>query len=116
MVTQLKKNMKSTKNVVMESPALSPYSARRMTKPVNFYCPAAPAASQVNLAADFNGWDPGSLPMQRRPDGWWYIQVPLTHGYHQYVFLVDGKPMADPHATGTVEVEPFGRASVLAVS
>lgn len=61
MAPPLKKIMKSTMNVA-ESPALSPYSARKMTKPVNFYCPASPGASQVNLAADFNGWDPDSLP------------------------------------------------------
>ncbi|HUA67278.1 MAG TPA: hypothetical protein VMA13_01910 [Candidatus Saccharimonadales bacterium] len=108
--------MKSTMNAVMESPGLSPYSARRMAKPVNFYCPAAPGARQVNLAADFNAWDPSSLPMHRRPDGCWYLQVSLTHGYHQYVFLVDGEPTVDPHATGTIEVEPYGKASIVAVS
>ena len=43
-------------------------------------------------------------------------KAPLTHGYHQYVFLVDGKPAVDPHATGMVEVQPFGKASGIAVS
>jgi 1,4-alpha-glucan branching enzyme len=38
--------------------------------------------------------------MQRRDDGWWFIQVMLIHGHHQYRFLVDGKPVLDPRAAG----------------
>src|ERR1051325_7733108 len=28
--------------------------------------------------------------MTRRVDGWWFIEVDLTHGHHHYRFLVDG--------------------------
>ncbi len=91
------------------------YSAREMAKPVNFYC-AAPRAKSVNLAGDFNDWDSSSLPMKRRVDGWWFLQVPLTHGHHQYRFLVDGKPMLDPHATGVVHNERNEEVSLVAVS
>jgi len=109
-------NMTNTLNPVFDRPATSPYLARRMTKPVNFYCYANRDAKSVRLVGDFNDWDITSLPMERRPDGWWFIQVPLTHGHHQYLFLVDGEPAVDPHAAGTVRVEPFGKASVIAVS
>ena len=34
--------------------------------------------------------------MQRRDDGWWFIQIMLPHGHHQYRFLVDDKPVLDP--------------------
>jgi 1,4-alpha-glucan branching enzyme len=87
-----------------------------MAKPVNFYCHARHGAKSVRLVADFNDWDITSLPMQRQPDGCWYIQVPLTHGHHQYVFLVDGEPELDPDAAGIVRVDTFGKASVIAVS
>ncbi|HTY88136.1 MAG TPA: hypothetical protein VMB80_11770 [Candidatus Acidoferrum sp.] len=108
--------MKDTLDTVLERPAPSPYSAKRMSKPVNFYCHAKPDAKSVNLAGDFNDWDQTALPMQRQPDGWWFAQVPLTHGHHPYLFLVDGKPELDPRAAGTVRIEEFGKASVIAVS
>jgi len=49
-------------------------------------------------------------------DGWWFIQVPLTHGHHNYLFLVDGTPTLDPKATGTVQADRYRKASVIAVS
>ena len=102
-------------NTVTEGLAISPYSAKNMAKPVNFYY-ARPEARSVNLIGDFNDWDPNSLPMRLRVDGWWFIQVPITHGHHRYLFLVDGNPTLDPSATGTVQMERYAKASVIAVS
>jgi 1,4-alpha-glucan branching enzyme len=67
-------------------------------------CHARPDDKSVRLVGDFNDWDIASLPMQRQPDGCWFVQVPLTHGHHQYVFLVDGEPELDPDAAGIVRV------------
>ena len=102
-------------NAVLERSASSRYSAKNMSKPINFYYPR-PDARAVNVIGDFNGWDPHSLPMQRRADGWWFIQVPLTHGHHQYLFLVDGTPTLDPRSAGTVQVDGYSKASLIAVS
>ncbi len=102
-------------NILHENPSSTLYSARNMVKPVNFYC-GAPRAKSVNLVGDFNEWNPSSHPMERRVDGWWFLQVPLTHGHHQYRFLVDGKPMLDPQATGVDHDERNGRVSLIAVS
>ena len=107
-------------NAVIERPTVPPnsaavYSAKNMAKPINFYL-AGPEAKSVYLMGDFNDWNPASLPMQRRIDGWWSIQVPLTHGHHQYLFLVDGTPTLDPHATGVVQVDRYAKVSVIAVS
>jgi 1,4-alpha-glucan branching enzyme len=88
------------------------YSAHNSHKPVSFFC-AAPNAKSVELVGDFNHWHP--LPMSRTEDGWWLAQVELCHGHHQYRFLVDGHPMLDPHATGTVGDERDERASLIAV-
>lgn len=89
------------------------YSAKNSHKPINFYC-AAPRADSVELAGDFNHWHP--LPMQRSVDGWWFTQIQLCHGHHQYRFLVDGKPMLDPHATGVDRDEQGEQVSLIAVS
>jgi 1,4-alpha-glucan branching enzyme len=101
--------MNTTQNI----PEHARYFAQNTYKPVNFYC-AAPNAKSVELVGDFNHWHP--LPMERSLDGWWIAQVQLCHGHHQYRFLVDGKPMLDPHATGVVRDEHDEKVSLIAVS
>jgi 1,4-alpha-glucan branching enzyme len=91
------------------------YSARKMSKPINFVC-RAPEATQVFLAGEFNQWDPASHPMARQADGAWMIQVPLCHGHHQYQFLVDGQGMLDPKAQGVARNARGERVSLLSVS
>lgn len=91
----------------------SPYSAHLMAKPCNFFC-EAPQATSVHLEGDFSNWSP--LPMQRRLDGWWFLQIHLTHGHHRYRFIVDGKPRLDPRATGVVQNEANENVSIMAVS
>ena len=91
------------------------YRAEKTQKPINFFC-FAPGAKTVYLMGDFNDWNPASLPMQRRPEGWWVLQVELPHGYHQYQFLVDGTPTLDPHATGSTRNSRYAQVSLIAVS
>jgi len=90
-------------------------SYTRLAKPINFYY-AAPEAESVALMGDFNGWNPTSHPMQRRVDGWWFLQIPLSHGHHQYLFVVDGTPPLDPHATGVTRNHRYDEVSLMAVS
>jgi 1,4-alpha-glucan branching enzyme len=89
------------------------YSVNNPIRPVNFYC-AAPRAKLVELAGDFNHWH--RLPMQRLLDDWWFVKLQLCDGHHQYRFLVDGKPMLDPHATGVARDEHCELVSLIAVS
>jgi 1,4-alpha-glucan branching enzyme len=89
------------------------YSAKNSLKPVNFFC-AAPRAKIVQLVGDFNAWHPFS--MHRQLDGWWYIQIALSHGHHQYRFLVDGHPTLDPQASGVARDEGNEPVSIIAVS
>ncbi|HLH53823.1 MAG TPA: isoamylase early set domain-containing protein [Verrucomicrobiae bacterium] len=91
------------------------YSAKKMSKPVNFIC-VAPGATRVCLIGDFNHWNPEAHPMKRQPDGAWLLQVPLHHGHHQYRFVVDGKPILDPRAHGVARDAHGERASLIAVS
>jgi 1,4-alpha-glucan branching enzyme len=91
------------------------YSARSMAKPVHFYC-EAPKARAVHLVGDFNGWNPTADEMAQRVDGWWFIEVNLTHGHHRYRFLVDERTKLDPRATGIARDDNGEEASMLAVS
>jgi 1,4-alpha-glucan branching enzyme len=91
------------------------YSAGNNVKPVNFFC-VAPDARDVYLMGDFNDWDPVSHPMKRQSDGKWLLQIWLRHGYHHYLFLVDGARVLDPNSHGTARYRNDEKVSLLAVS
>jgi 1,4-alpha-glucan branching enzyme len=91
------------------------YSAKKMVKPVNFFC-MAPEARSVSVVGEFNGWDPGANPMKQGPDGGWHVQVPLHHGHHQYAFVVDGEIRLDPRAQGVARNDRNERVSLMSVS
>lgn len=107
--------MNTILNTIHERPATSPYSARNMRKPVNFFY-SNRGAKSVSVIGEFNNWNPLTHTMRRREDGWWFAEVPLTHGHHHYLFLVDGVQTLDPRADGTVEIKPFTKVGVVAVS
>jgi 1,4-alpha-glucan branching enzyme len=73
-------------------------------------------AQAVSVIGDFNNWDPAAHPMKQHVDGAWRIQIPIPHGHHQYLFLVDGKPVLDPQSNGIARNEKNEKVSVLAVS
>jgi 1,4-alpha-glucan branching enzyme len=50
-----------------------------------------PGASHVQLAGDFNGWNPTSHPLTRQDGGWWEIDLDLEPGIYQYKLVVDGE-------------------------
>ena len=95
--------------------ALPRYSAKRNLHHAHFFC-RAPDAKQVSVVGDFNKWDPQATPMTQMPDGRWMAALELRHGYHQYLFLVDGKPALDPNATGRARNERNELVSLRAIS
>jgi len=94
---------------------VSRYSARRTRHHSDFFC-HAPGAKQVSLVGDFNDWQLMANPMQRMADGNWMVSLDLSHGYHQYVFLVDGRSVLDPNASGKSVNERNEPVSLIAVS
>src|SRR6266567_3424620 len=91
------------------------YSAKNSATLINFLC-FAPKAKHVSLIGDFNNWEPNANPMKRMPDGGWHIQIPVHHGHHKYLFLIDGHPTLDTRAQGTVRNAQNERVSLIAVS
>ena len=87
-------------------------AAKHSFSPTHFFH-HAPRSKSVELAGDFNHWKP--FPMQPRGDGWWFLQVMLGPGHHQYRFLVDGEPVLDSRAMGRVRDPVNGEASIVAV-
>jgi len=75
-----------------------------------------PAAVTVQLAGDFNNWQPQQTPMRKVGDGVWKIKLPLSAGSYRYRLVVDGQWQHDPHNKAT-EPNPYGELnSVLQVS
>lgn len=91
------------------------YSAKNVTKPVNFLC-LAPEAKTVSIVGDFNGWDPAANPMKKHVDGSWQAQITVNHGHHHYAFLIDGKLTLDPRANGTARNPQGEKVSLLSVN
>jgi 1,4-alpha-glucan branching enzyme len=91
------------------------YSAKRTRHHVDFFCDAREARS-VALLGDFNHWNPMATPLRRMPDGRWMASLELPHGYHQYVFLVDGTSQLDPNASGVAHNDRNEPVSLIAVS
>jgi 1,4-alpha-glucan branching enzyme len=64
-------------------------------------------ASEVCIAGTFNGWHPSATPMVAVGDGRWTKTLELEPGMHEYLFVIDGRWVADPGSAVTVP-NPFG--------
>jgi len=67
-----------------------------------------PRASTVQIAADFNNWQPEKTPMQKiGENGVWQAKMKLPPGKYRYRLVVDGQWQQDPYNEWT-EPNPFG--------
>ena len=58
-----------------------------------------PGAKTVQVAGDFNGWNPAHTSLEQISDGAWAVTIPLKPGRYAYMFVVDGQRwMVDPFA------------------
>ena len=105
----------------IRSPGLSSIGATKPLGPCQvgdsvIFVASHPEANVVQIAGDFNDWQPGKTPMTKAGDGTWQARVPLAKGTYRYRLVVDGKWQHDPHNDST-EVNPYGELnSVIRVS
>jgi len=67
-----------------------------------------PRANSVQIAGDFNNWQPEEAPMQKVGDGGaWQTKLSLPAGRYHYRLVVDGQWQQDPYNELT-ELNPFG--------
>jgi chromosome partitioning protein len=67
-----------------------------------------PRAENVQVAGDFNDWQPAKTNMQKVGDGGvWQTQLKLPAGKYRYRLVVDGQWQQDPF-NETTELNPFG--------
>lgn len=103
------------------APEAVPSTARTDSQPAVVYVQftiAAPGARSVEVAGDFNGWQPqGAQLRDPEGDGNWSGLVALPAGVHKYMFVIDGRRwVSDPHAHRFVD-DGFGmKNSLIAVA
>ena len=67
-----------------------------------------PRAKSVQVAGDFNSWQPEETPMQKvDAGGVWQTKLSLPAGKYHYRLVVDGQWQQDPYNELT-ELNPFG--------
>jgi hypothetical protein len=67
-----------------------------------------PRAQNVQVAGDFNNWNPEEAPLHKVGDsGVWQTQMKLPAGRYRYRLVVDGQWQQDPYNEWT-ELNPFG--------
>jgi hypothetical protein len=72
----------------------------------------APGARRVAVAGSFNDWNQDALRQEVDRDGLFVAMIPLPRGIHEYMFVVDGKWVADP-MTSERRPDGFGRQNSL---
>jgi chromosome partitioning protein len=67
-----------------------------------------PRAQTVQIAGDFNKWQPSNCPLQKvGSSGIWQTKMKLSPGRYRYRLVVDGQWQQDPYNPAT-ELNPFG--------
>jgi chromosome partitioning protein len=67
-----------------------------------------PRAQSVQIAGDFNNWQPQETQMQKVGEsGVWQKELKLPAGRYRYRLVVDGQWQQDPY-NDTTEINPFG--------
>jgi len=95
--------------------AAESFGVRRVKDGVEFRA-YYPTAGTVQIAGDFNNWQPQQTSMRKSGDGIWRIKLPLSMGSYRYRLVVDGQWQQDPY-NKTTEPNPYGELnSVLQVS
>jgi chromosome partitioning protein len=67
-----------------------------------------PRANSVQIAGDFNNWQPTNTQMERVGEsGVWQTKIKLPQGRYRYRLVVDGQWQQDPY-NELMELNPFG--------
>jgi len=87
---------------------LSEYYGVNQVKDAVVFVTLYPRAAMVQVAGDFNNWQPEQAPMIKVGDsGVWQTEMNLSPGRYRYRLVVDGQWQQDPYNELT-ELNPFG--------
>jgi chromosome partitioning protein len=90
------------------SAKLSDYYGVNQVKDAVVFVTLYPRAGSVQVAGDFNNWQPEQTPMLKVGEsGVWQTEMNLSPGRYRYRLVVDGQWQQDPYNELT-ELNPFG--------
>lgn len=99
---------KKTNRTVIEKNAPEDSCGVRQCKDGVVFTASCPGAAFVQLAGDFNNWQPHRTEMEKvGQNGFWKIKLPLVAGTYRYRFVVDGHWRQDPF-NEAAEPNPYG--------
>ncbi len=83
------------------------YGVRQIQEKVEFSA-LYPQAEKVELAGDFNEWQPENTPLTRKNgNGCWSVEMELLQGRYRYRYVIDGRWQEDPY-NSNLEANQFG--------
>ena len=87
---------------------IAEFYGARQTGDVITFVTLYPRAQSVQVAGDFNGWQPDKGQLQKvSENGIWQLKLPMASGRYRYRLVVDGVWQQDPYNEVT-ELNPFG--------
>jgi chromosome partitioning protein len=87
---------------------LSDYYGVNQMEDAAIFVTLYPRAQSVQIAGDFNNWQPDRNPMERVGEsGVWQTKIRLPQGKYRYRLVVDGQWQQDPY-NEQVELNPYG--------
>jgi len=89
--------------------------AVRAVPAVELAFPAREGVERVSAVGDFNQWQAGATPLERREDGRFAAELRLAPGRYLYKFVVDGEWRPDPANPDRTPDGYGGKNSVLTV-
>jgi chromosome partitioning protein len=106
------KSESATLSSTVMNPGSSSISAAKPLGPCQvgdsvIFVASYPQANSVQIAGDFNNWQPEKTPMRKSGGDIWQARVPLAKGTYHYRFVADGHWQQDPHNENT-EPNPYG--------
>ena len=98
---------KQSESATIQEKIDSFYGVRQNQGQVEFMA-LYPQAHSVQLAGDFNNWQPEHSPLDLADhQGRWKVSLPLPAGRYHYRYVVDGRWQQDPYNENT-ELNPYG--------
>lgn len=83
---------------------------------VTFEINEADGATSAALCGEFNNWDPSAYPMERRPDGSFFITVTLPAGNsYRFKYLLDAQRWENDWTADGAVANGFGSQDSLVV-
>ncbi len=103
------------KRVKMPATKKAPVENKEQARFVTFALPDIFGARIVQLAGEFNNWDPTTSVLVKDGEGRWVTRCALKSGSYQYKYVVDGEWVLDPQNDKKIETDFGSVNSVITV-